>query len=102
MNTDDATTGEHDPQPGALDHETKAMAAVPADLSKTSLVGWVSLLRVTALGLPPSSVARQAFLALAVKNLGYAAWLLRGSKTRAEYLKAEALKLPDLATTISD
>jgi hypothetical protein len=85
-----------------MDYEAREVAAVPADLSKDSLIGWVSAIRVTALGLPPKSPERDTFLALAVGNLHYAAWLLRGNKARADYLKGEATKLPTLASTVAD
>lgn len=87
---------------GDVSPEAREAAAVPVDLSKSGLVGWVALVRGTALGLPPASPERDAFLALAVKNLGFAAWLLRGSKVRASYLRAEAKKLPDLVSTVVD
>jgi hypothetical protein len=93
---------------GDGDHEDGRRAgvddvtAVPADLSKASLIGWVSLLRVTALGLPPTSPEREAFLARAGRNLNFAAWLLRESKARSSYLRAEAQKLPDLLSTVVD
>jgi hypothetical protein len=85
-----------------MTRQMRDAAAVPADLSKRGLVGWVSFIRLTALDLPPESAARDAFLALAVRNLRYAAFLLRGTKARVDYLKAEAGKLPALASTVTD
>lgn len=86
----------------SVNHEANEVADVPADLSKKSLTRWVSLIRMTALGFTPDSPERTAFLTLAAKNLDYAAWLLRGSKARAAFLKGEALKLPNLVSTIAD
>jgi hypothetical protein len=85
-----------------MTRETRDAAAVPVDLSKKGLVGWVSLVRLTALDLPPKSATRDAFLALAVRNLHYAAFLLRGSRARVDYLNTEAGKLPALASTVTD
>jgi hypothetical protein len=85
-----------------MTREVRDAAAVPANLSKKGLVGWVSLIRLTALDLPPESTARDAFLTLAVRNLRYAAFLLRGSKARVDYLNLEAGKLPALANTVAD
>ena len=87
---------------GGVDHEADDVTAVPADLSEESLIGWVALLRITALGLPPTSPEREAFLARAGRNLNFAAWLLRESKARSSYLRAEAQKLPDLLSTVVD
>jgi hypothetical protein len=82
-----------------MDDEAKEVVAVPADLSKSALAGWVSCIRLKALGYDAGSGERRQFLEQAGKNLRYAAWLLRASKARAPYLQAEAGKLPHLLHT---